>query len=202
MAALTAGCTGPRQNPLNMIHGVMVEMEEPQMILQDLMLEMMMEEGLMAVPHMVEDGLETMELQLTLELMVEVRLMVERLMVERLMVERLMVEVRLMRLMVGRQRPGEEVHGSPSGVAALAKAEERAKAKARASHIVAIVEAVAETRRKAPTRAARGATRRATSAGGTTPMMLRSHSMAQRAPGNMFNRLISVSVLLLHLNKT
>ena len=192
MAALTAGCTGPRQNPLNMIHGVMVEMEEPQMILQDLMLEMMMEEGLMAVPHMVEDGLETMELQLTLELMVEVRLMVER----------LMVEVRLMRLMVGRQRPGEEVHGSPSGVAALAKAEERAKAKARASHIVAIVEAVAETRRKAPTRAARGATRRATSAGGTTPMMLRSHSMAQRAPGNMFNRLISVSVLLLHLNKT
>ena len=197
MAALTAGCTGPRQNPLNMIHGVMVEMEEPQMILQDLMLEMMMEEGLMAVPHMVEDGLETMELQLTLELMVEVRLMVER-----LMVERLMVEVRLMQLMVGRQRPGEEVHGSPSGVAALAKAEERAKAKARASHIVAIVEAVAETRRKAPTRAARGATRRATSAGGTTPMMLRSHSMAQRAPGNMFNRLISVSVLLLHLNKT
>ena len=197
MAALTAGCTGPRQNPLNMIHGVMVEMEEPQMILQDLMLEMMMEEGLMAVPHMVEDGLETMELQLTLELMVEVRLMVGR-----LMVERLMVEVRLMRLMVGRQRPGEEVHGSPSGVAALAKAEERAKAKARASHIVAIVEAVAETRRKAPTRAARGATRRATSAGGTTPMMLRSHSMAQRAPGNMFNRLISVSVLLLHLNKT
>ena len=197
MAALTAGCTGPRQNPLNMIHGVMVEMEEPQMILQDLMLEMMMEEGLMAVPHMVEDGLETMELQLTLELMVEVRLMVER-----LMVERLMVEVRLMRLMVGRQRPGEEVHGSPSGVAALAKAEDRAKAKARASHIVAIVEAVAETRRKAPTRAARGATRRATSAGGTTPMMLRSHSMAQRAPGNTFNRLISVSVLLLHLNKT
>ena len=196
MAALTAGCTGPRQNPLNMIHGVMVEMEEPQMILQDLMLERMMEEGL-TVPHMVEDGLETMELQLTLELMVEVRLMVER-----LMVERLMVEVRLMRLMVGRQRPGEEVHGSPSGVAALAKAEERAKAKARASHIVAIVEAVAETRRKAPTRAARGATRRATSAGGTTPMMLRSHSMAQRAPGNMFNRLISVSVLLLHLNKT
>ena len=197
MAALTAGCTGPRQNPLSMIHGVMVEMEEPQMILQDLMLEMMMEEGLMAMPHMVEDGLETMELQLTLELMVEVRLMVER-----LMVERLMVEVRLMRLMVGRQRPGEEVHGSPSGVAALAKAEERAKAKARASHIVAIVEAVAETRRKAPTRAARGATRRATSAGGTTPMMLRSHSMAQRAPGNTFNRLISVSVLLLHLNKT
>ena len=154
------------------------------MILQDLMLERMMEEGL-TVPHMVEDGLETMELQLTLELMVEVRLMVER-----LMVERLMVEVRLMRLMVGRQRPGEEVHGSPSGVAALAKPEERAKAKARASHIVAIVEAVAETRRKAPTRAARGATRRATSAGGTTPMMLRSHSMAQRAPGNMFNRLI------------
>ena len=149
---------------------------------------------LLAMSH---GGLETMELQLTLELMVEVRLMVER-----LMVERLMVEVRLMRLMVGRQRPGEEVHGSPSGVAALAKAEERAKAKARASHIVAIVEAVAETRRKAPTRAARGATRRATSAGGTTPMMLRSHSMAQRAPGNMFNRLISVSVLLLHLNKT
>lgn len=189
-----AGCDGPRQTLLAMSHGglMMVEMEEPQMILQDLMLEMMMEEGLMAVPHMVEDGLETMELQLTLELMVEVRLMVER----------LMVEVRLMRLMVGRQRPGEEVHGSPSGVAALAKAEERAKAKARASHIVAIVEAVAETRRKAPTRAARGATRRATSAGGTTPMMLRSHSMAQRAPGNMFNRLISVSVLLLHLNKT
>ena len=193
-----AGCDGPRQTLLAMSHGglMMVEMEEPQMILQDLMLERMMEEGL-TVPHMVEDGLETMELQLTLELMVEVRLMVER-----LMVERLMVEVRLMRLMVGRQRPGEEVHGSPSGVAALAKAEERAKAKARASHIVAIVEAVAETRRKAPTRAARGATRRATSAGGTTPMMLRSHSMAQRAPGNMFNRLISVSVLLLHLNKT
>ena len=177
-----AGCDGPRQTLLAMSHGglMMVEMEEPQMILQDLMLERMMEEGL-TVPHMVEDGLETMELQLTLELM---------------------VEVRLMRLMVGRQRPGEEVHGSPSGVAALAKAEERAKAKARASHIVAIVEAVAETRRKAPTRAARGATRRATSAGGTTPMMLRSHSMAQRAPGNMFNRLISVSVLLLHLNKT
>ena len=188
-----AGCDGPRQTLLAMSHGglMMVEMEEPQMILQDLMLERMMEEGL-TVPHMVEEGLETMELQLTLELMVEVRLMVER----------LMVEVRLMRLMVGRQRPGEEVHGSPSGVAALAKAEERAKAKARASHIVAIVEAVAETRRKAPTRAARGATRRATSAGGTTPMMLRSHSMAQRAPGNMFNRLISVSVLLLHLNKT
>ena len=177
-----AGCDGPRQTLLAMSHGglMMVEMEEPQMILQDLMLERMMEEGL-TVPHMVEDGLETMELQLTLELM---------------------VEVRLMRLMVGRQRPGEEVHGSPSGVAALAKAEERAKAKARASHIVAIVEAVAETRRKAPRRAARGATRRATSAGGTTPMMLRSHSMAQRAPGNMFNRLISVSVLLLHLNKT
>ena len=67
-----AGCDGPRQTLLAMSHGglMMVEMEEPQMILQDLMLERMMEEGL-TVPHMVEDGLETMELQLTLELMVE-----------------------------------------------------------------------------------------------------------------------------------
>ena len=143
---------------------------------------LMVEMGLMVkVGLMVEvDLMVEVELLVEVDLMVEVWLMVD--------VE-LMVEVGIMR-----HRPGEEVHGRPTA-SGMAKAKERgrARARARASHIVAIVETVAETTpRKALARAATPCRRaKATSDGRTTPMMLRSHiPLAQRAPGNMFNRLI------------